>query len=232
MNKGIFIVGTDTDIGKTFISALIVKSFKEKGINAGYFKSVLSGARTEEEKLIPIDAEEVCNISGLDEDYNKMVSYTLKNPYSPHLASKIENVDIKIDKIIDDYNRMQSKYEYVVVEGSGGIVCPIKIKDKNIILLEDIIKNLKLSTIVVAKSELGTINHTTLTVKYLQSIGIEVKAIVLNKYNPHNIIHKDNKESIRVLTGIDNIVTMSVVDKKSSYGENFHELNMLISLIK
>lgn len=215
MKSGVFVTGTDTEVGKTFISSLLVKGLRDYGINAGYFKGVLSGAIEEDGKLIPEDAKEVCEISGLKEEYNNMVSYTLKNPYSPHLAAHIEEVDINIQKIIFDYKNMMNKYEFLVVEGSGGVISPIKIEGDEIILLEDIIRNLGLSTILVARSDLGTINHTMLTVKYLNSIGVEVKGIILNGYDEDNIIHKNNRKVIERLTGIKNMCTVSKMDKGS-----------------
>lgn len=215
MKSGVFVTGTDTEVGKTFISSLLVKGLRDYGINAGYFKGVLSGAIEEDGKLIPEDAKEVCEISGLKEEYNNMVSYTLKNPYSPHLAAHIEEVDINIQKIIFDYKNMMNKYEFLVVEGSGGVISPIKIEGDEIILLEDIIRNLGLSTILVARSDLGTINHTMLTVKYLKSIGVEVRGIILNGYDEDNIIHKNNRKVIERLTGIKNMCTVLKMDKGS-----------------
>lgn len=107
MKNGVFILGTDTDIGKTFISGLILKSLRDSGINAGYFKGVLSGAIKEKEqspkgdiriirpvlseetrekyKLIPGDCKFVCDVSGLEKNYKEMISYTLEHPFSPFL---------------------------------------------------------------------------------------------------------------------------------------------------
>ncbi len=215
MRSGIFVTGTDTEVGKTFVSSLLVKGLRDYGINAGYFKGVLSGAIEENGELIPEDAKEVCEISGLKEEYDNMVSYTLRNPYSPHLAAHVEEVDINIQKIIFDYEKMMDKYEFLVVEGSGGVICPIKIEGDEIILLEDIIRDLGLSTILVARSSLGTINHTMLTVNHLKSIGIEVRGIILNGYDEDNIIHKNNRKVIERLTGITNICTVSEMDKDS-----------------
>lgn len=231
MEKSIFITGTDTDVGKTFVTSLIVKTLRDNGVDAGYFKGALSGALKEGNKLIPGDAKDVCMVSGLKETYDNLVSYTLENAYSPHLAARVKGVDISIEKIKADYQKMKNKYELLIVEGSGGAICPIKINDEETILLEDIIKYLGLSTIVVARAGLGTINHTTLTIKYLESIGIKVKGIILNQYNPQNIIHRDNKETIRVLTGIDRILTIPFVEKEKIDVDSLINFDMLISLL-
>lgn len=230
MTKGIFITGTDTDIGKTFITAEIMKELRENNINATYFKSVLSGAEIEGDKLIPGDARKVCEASNLEKDYFNIVSYILKMPASPHLSARLENIDIKLDKIKNDFNKLKKKYDYIIVEGSGGIVCPIKLEDETI-LLEDIIKELKLSTIVVARAGLGTINHTCLTISYLKAKGIKVKGVILNEYNPQNVIHRDNADVIERLTGINIIARVSFVDKNSFPGDKIMEYKQFIELM-
>lgn len=222
MSKGIFITATDTDIGKTFVSALILKELRSRGINATYFKAALSGARKEKDNLVPEDAEYVCKISGVEEKYKNLVSYTLENAYSPHLASEIENVDISLDKIKEDYIKLKEKYEFILAEGSGGIICPLNLgKDK--LMLEDVVKELKLETIIVCKSGLGAINGAVLTFKYLESIGVNVRAIIMNRYDKNNIIHKDNKKVISNLTNISSIYTLE---------ENSNEISDINNLIK
>lgn len=204
-SKGIFITGTDTDVGKTYISAMIMKSLVKSNINATYFKAALSGADEIDNKLIPGDAKYVCDISGIDPNYDEMVSYTFKTAVSPHLASVIEDKEIKLEKIKYDFGNLSNKYEFILAEGSGGIVCPIKIDDNECILLEDIIKLLGFEVLVVARSSVGTINHTVLTVKYLEEKNIKIRGIILNEYDKNNIVHADNAKVIEKLTNI-NIV--------------------------
>lgn len=204
-SKGIFITGTDTDVGKTYISAMIMKSLVKSNINATYFKAALSGADEIDNKLIPGDAKYVCDISGIDPNYDEMVSYTFKTAVSPHLASVIEDKEIKLEKIKYDFENLSNKYEFILAEGSGGIVCPIKIDDNECILLEDIIKLLGFEVLVVARSSVGTINHTVLTVKYLEEKNIKIRGIILNEYDKNNIVHADNAKFIEKLTNI-NIV--------------------------
>lgn len=204
-SKGIFITGTDTDVGKTYISAMIMKSLVKSNINVTYFKAALSGADEIDNKLIPGDAKYVCDISGIDPNYDEMVSYTFKTAVSPHLASVIEDKEIKLEKIKYDFENLSNKYEFILAEGSGGIVCPIKIDDNECILLEDIIKLLGFEVLVVARSSVGTINHTVLTVKYLEEKNIKIRGIILNEYDKNNIVHADNAKVIEKLTNV-NIV--------------------------
>ncbi|MGL5414804.1 MAG: dethiobiotin synthase [Clostridium sp.] len=206
MNKGIFVLGTDTDMGKTFISALILKKLRLDLVKAVYFKGAISGAMDKNGELVPEDCQKVCEFAGVKPNFLKQVSYTLKNPYSPHLASRVENIKIDFKKIEKDFRRLQEEFDYILCEGSGGIICPISIEIGNEIMLEDIVKMTKLPVIIVSDSGLGSINKTVLTVNYGRQIGLEVKGIVLNKFDEENIIHRENKEVIKKLTGIKNIL--------------------------
>lgn len=201
MSKGIFITATGTDVGKTYISALIVKSMRETGLNCGYYKPALSGAEVASDgKIIPGDAAYVLKTAGINEDPENFVSYIYKSAVSPHLASEMENNPIKLDKIKSDFNRLKEKYEYILVEGAGGIVCPFNQREN--LMLPDVIKALGLDVIIVASAELGGINSAVLTVEYAQNHGINVKGIVLNKYDETSLMQRDNKKQIENITGI------------------------------
>ncbi|MEG0013032.1 MAG: dethiobiotin synthase [Cellulosilyticaceae bacterium] len=208
MSKGLFIVGTDTDVGKTYVTALLTKRLRESGVNVGYYKAVLSGGYYDGDELIPGDAKEVLETSGIDENYDECVSYILENPVSPHLAAQIEAVDIQLSKVLEDYQNLTKRYEYLSVEGSGGIICPIKLTETESILLEDIIRLLDIPTLVVARAGLGTINHTALTINYLRQKEIPIQGIILNGYDMDNVVHKNNKKVIERLTNIKVIATI------------------------
>ncbi len=164
-------------------------------------------------------------ISGLKESYENTVSYILEKPYSPHLASEVEKVSISMEKIKKDYKRLRDKYDFILCEGSGGIVCPISFSEKKL-MLEDIIKEFNLPIILVSNSGLGAINHTVLTISYLRNLGVRVKGIILNEFNKNNIIHRDNKKIIKELTGINNISTVPKIEDIKEY--DFNELNKVL----
>lgn len=209
VHKGLFVVGTDTDVGKTYICALIMKKLLSRGVRAVYFKGALSGAEEIEGKLIPGDAKYVCDVSGLKEDYDHMVSYSFKTPVSPHLASRLEGPEIFMRKMIEDHNNLCKQYDFILAEGSGGIICPIKITDTEKNFLEDIIKALGYEVVIVARSGVGTINHTCLTVNYLKSRDIPIKGIIFNKYDENHIAHRDNIQLIEKLTGVEILACVS-----------------------
>ena len=221
MTKGIFVTATGTDVGKTFVSALLVKKLRDFGLNCGYFKPALSGAELVDGKLVPGDCAYVLKTAGLTEVEPMLcASYVFKTAVSPHLAAQIEGCEIKKEKILQDFQHKKSEYDYLVTEGAGGIVCPFNMSDDNRILLEDVIKLLGLDVVVVASAELGTINYTYLTVHYLKSIGIEVKGIILNHYDENNIMCRDNLVQVEKLTGIKVLATVKDGEKDLRIDKN------------
>lgn len=195
MTKGLFVTATGTDMGKTYVTALIVKKLRESGISAGYYKAALSGA----ENIAESDAGYVKKISGIDQPDETLISYLYKNAVSPHLAAQIEGNPVEISKVSSDFERVCGLCGYVTVEGSGGIVCPIRKDEKTEIFLEDIIKTLGLATVVVADAGLGTINAVVTTVEYLKSRDIEVRGIILNNWQG-GLMQEDNVKMIEAIT--------------------------------
>ncbi len=211
MTKGIFITATGTDVGKTYTSALIVKSMRKMNINCGYYKPALSGAEILGDKIIPGDCAYVFKESGIDKNPMDYVSYVFKPAVSPHLAAEKENNPIKLEKIKNDFYRIKSEYDYLLVEGAGGIICPFNIEDN--LILPDVIKALDLDIIIVASAELGTINSTVLTIEYARQKGINVKGVILNKYNSNSEMQRDNLRQIEHLTGVKVIATVKENDE-------------------
>lgn len=202
MAKALYVIGTNTDIGKTYISALIVKALRQRNFKIGYYKPVLSGAIKTNSGLIPGDVKQVYEAGGLHGDYQQAVSYMFEPAVSPHLAFKMQNKAVDLSCILKDFYKYQNQYDYVLVEGCGGLICPISITEKNIVLQEDIIKLLNLQTILVIDAGLGTINHSLLTVYYAEQKKIIINGIIMNNYDSSNLVHQDNKKVIEELTGI------------------------------
>lgn len=199
MAKGIFIVGTDTDAGKTIVTAGLMHIMRSNGYTATYFKAALSGACEVGNKLIPGDTKIVSEVGSLKEDYENITPYVYKTAVSPHLASKLEENPINLDVIKEKFNYLKEKYDYIIMEGSGGILCPLIDDEKGIYGLENLIKDLNMGVILVARAGLGTINHTVLTVKYIESLGINIKGIIMNNYI-NNLLCNNNIEMIEKIT--------------------------------
>ncbi len=211
MAKGIFIVGTDTDVGKTVVTAGLLHILRSKGHRAIYFKGALSGAIEDGNKLIPGDTDLVSQVSGLKETYENITPYIFKTAISPHLAAQIEDKPIDLNIIKAKFEKLKEKYDFIIAVGSGGIICPLINRDEEIYTLGDLIKDLNMSTVVVARGGVGTINHTVLTVKFIESMGIKVKGIIINNYED-NYITKDNIKVIEKLTGISIVGKFKTID--------------------
>lgn len=192
MSKNLFITGTGTDVGKTYISALIVKKLRQAGYNVGYFKAAASGnERGDTGEIIPMDAKIVKDISGIDDALCDMVPYSYEAAVSPHLACRMEGRPVDMGVVSEYYKRLCAKHEYITMEGSGGILCPIVI-DSHELWLEDIIKAFAMPCIIVADAGLGTINHTVLTAEYMRSRDIKTMGVILNHYKANDIMISDN----------------------------------------
>ena len=218
-SKAIFVTATGTDVGKTYVSALLVKKMREFGYNCGYYKPALSGAvKLSDGSLLPGDCDFVLKMSGLLEKPIDCVTYCFEEAVSPHLAAERQGVKIEAIKIKEDFVRISDKYDYLVVEGAGGITCPFNLKEETL-LLPDVIKALDMDIIIVADGGLGTINSALLTVEYAKSHNLNIKGIVLNNYDVNNFMHVDNKLQIEHLTGIKVLSTVSKSEKNLNISE-------------
>ena len=203
LSKGLFVVGTGTDIGKTYVTGLLLKYIRDNGYNATYFKAALSGAiKDENDSLVPGDAVEVLTMVGLEEDTDFLVPYIYETAVSPHLASQIEGNPVDLGVVKDAYEKVSQKYDYIVMEGSGGIVCPIRYEGKdneNNIMLEDIIKHLGLDVILIADAGLG--NSIVTTVEYLKNRNVHVCGIIMNNYKDE-LMENDNIKMVEDLCDV------------------------------
>ena len=197
MGKGLFITGTDTDVGKTYVTALLVKTLRKAGFDVGYYKAAISGAPTVAES----DAGFVNRFAGINEPEDMILSYLYQNAVSPHLAARIEGNPVEKEVILKAWERVTKAYSYVTMEGSGGIMCPIRHDEKAVYYLEDIIQWLHLPVLVVANAGLGTINHVVTTCEYIKNRHIPVKGILLNHWKG-GIMEEDNVKMIEEITGV------------------------------
>ncbi|MEW6171175.1 MAG: adenosylmethionine--8-amino-7-oxononanoate transaminase, partial [Candidatus Omnitrophota bacterium] len=189
--KGIFISGTDTEVGKTYVSCLLTKALRQKGISVGVMKPI--------------------QCSGSDSDFliranNSKIDKKLVNPYflklsvAPIVAFKKEKIKFNKDKILKAFNILSQRYDFVIVEGVGGLVVPIT-EDY---FVTDLIKDLGLDLVIVSRPGLGAINHTLMSVNLARNHGIDVRGIVINnlKKNKSGLAEKTNPEIIENLTKI------------------------------
>ena len=220
MSKGLFITGTGTDVGKTYVTGLIVKKLHKAGKKAAYYKAAMSGNEKDEQgRLIPGDAVAVKKISNIEQDTDSMCPYVYENAVSPHLASRIEGNPVVMEKVINSYEELKPEYEYITVEGSGGILCPICF-DEAKIQLEDVIQEMKLPCLIIADAGLGTINGVVLTYEYMKQKGIECKGIIFNHCHPGDVCEEDNRFMCEYMTGLKVLAFVQDGDTELSIDEN------------
>jgi len=221
MSKNIFITGTGTDVGKTYVTGLILKKLNESGRNAAYFKAAMSGnERCDDGSLIPGDALFVKTVSGISQPLDEMCPYIYETAVSPHLASRIEGNPVELKKVTDAFNAVSERYDFVTMEGSGGILCPLRYDDTKI-QLEDVIRALDLSCLIVADAGLGTINSVVLTVEYMKAKGIAVKGIIFNNYHRGDAMEGDNLGMCEELTGVKVIACVEPNDDEINIDADF-----------
>lgn len=202
MSKALFVTGTGTDTGKTYVTGLIVKKLQEAKKNPAYYKAAMSGNdRRPDGTLIPGDALAVQTMSGIDQSLTSMCPYVYEHAYSPHLASRLEGNPVVMDVVAHGFADVTAVYDYVTVEGSGGILCPICF-DEARIQLEDVVKELHLSSILIADAGLGTINSVVLTAEYMKTHGLPLKGIIFNHYHPGDVMEDDNIFMCEHMTGL------------------------------
>lgn len=185
-----FITGTDTNVGKTIISAWLSYHLK-----ASYWKPVQSGA---------IEGSDSITVSNLSDTKTLPEAYSLKAPLSPHLAAAMEGIEINLDKIV--FPIIDSP---LIIEGAGGVLTPLNTQHTML----DLISYLKVPAIVVARSTLGTINHTCLTLDALRSYSIPVAGVIMNgPFNPGNKQAIEHFGKTKVLAEIE---PMSLLTKET-----------------
>jgi dethiobiotin synthetase len=197
--RGIFITGTDTDVGKTWVAAGLTAALRQRGVKAVYFKPVQSGCPREDGRLIPTDAGLARTLAGLTEPLEVLTPIALELPLAPGVAAAQAGVEIDLEPIAAGLRDLAGRYEFLVVEGAGGLYVPLV---GTHFLVLDLIRWLNFPLAVVAQSGLGTINHTVLTVKAAQAAGVTVAGVILNRYpEKPGLAAATNPGVIEALTG-------------------------------
>jgi dethiobiotin synthetase len=199
MAKGIFITGTDTGIGKTIVSAGLSLALKARGIKVGVMKPVATGCLGENGKLYSSDA--VYLFEAAENEYAPLTSpVRFRNPIAPSIASIYEQKAVRLDLIRRAYKELCSHYDFVIVEGIGGILVPLK---KNY-LVANMIREMELPVLIVSHVSLGAINHTLLTVDAALMRGFLIKGIIFNRAPlvNYSLAELTNPRVIHELTGI------------------------------
>jgi len=207
--KSLFITGTDTDVGKTYITAGLAVTFRKMGIDVGVMKPFAAGTPQKkgyksEDIVILSKAAQACDPENLVNPQFFLI------PASPYTAWKNLKTKPKISTILSSFKKLSKLHDVLLVEGMGGIMTPI-LKDYYI---TNLIKEMKIPTVIVTRSRIGTVNHTIMTCKMCEKYKIPVKGIIINNFDdgyPVTELKRDlqNLTGIKVLGSIPFIKNMS-----------------------
>lgn len=198
-----FVTGTDTGIGKTVVSAMLTKA-----LNATYWKPIQAGLEEE------TDTEFVKRTTAFAASQIMPERYRLQTPMSPHGAAAIDGVEIALN----DFSLPEYSTDHLVVEGAGGLMVPIN--DEKMII--DLISHLNLPVVLVARSTLGTLNHTFLSLEALRKRDIPILGVVMNGPK-HESNYKAIKQygNINILAEIDTIDPINASSLQAAFTRNF-----------
>ncbi len=174
--QGLFITGTDTDVGKTYVACGIANELRERGIDVGVMKPVETGCRSKKGVLVPADALALAQAAAVKDPLDLVNPYRFRNPLAPAVAASLEGNAVRIERIRKAFRELQKRHGSLLVEGAGGILVPLTRKLSFI----DLAKMLDLPVLVVARPGLGTINHTLLTLAALRTHGVPIAGVVIN----------------------------------------------------
>lgn len=184
------VVGTDTGIGKTFVTAGLVGWLREVGIDARAVKPAQTG--------YPPDDDAAWVREACGDDRAGTCIERLEPPLAPRVAAEVTDTDLSYEGIRSGVAEELEAAEVGVVEGIGGLRVPLA-GDREVI---DLVADLELPAVVVARSDLGTLNHTALSVEALRRRGVSVSAVVANEYEADSVAERTNPDEIEAMTGV------------------------------
>jgi len=199
MNRGFFITGTDTGVGKTVVAAALAIVLRESGWDVGVFKPVASGCVRRREGLVSEDAEFLAKAAEAPETLEEISPVRFEEPLAPTVAAARAGVETDLEPMWEAWRRLRDAHEILLVEGIGGILCPVT----PAMSVADLAKEFRLPLLVVARSTLGTINHTALVIEAARARNLAVAGVVINRYNHESpdLAEMTSPDEIQRVTG-------------------------------
>ncbi|MGV7221778.1 MAG: dethiobiotin synthase [Nitrospinales bacterium] len=210
--KGIFITGTDTDIGKTVVTTCLLAALKNRGLSVGIMKPIETGVDPECNSIANSDAKFLHQVSGNKNSPKEVCQYRFKTAASPLQAALEDDVDPVDEKIIlKAYSQLAEKHDLVLVEGIGGLLVPIR---ENYLVV-NLIVDLQIPIIVVSPFKLGAINHTLLTLEIAGKYGVQVKGLIYNPLDNPETTCKSQEKIIEQFSGIKSLGECPFIEQLS-----------------
>lgn len=195
--RGIFVTGTGTGVGKTFVGAALAALLKERGLDVGVMKPAETGVADPEAPCYSADAALLAAAARVDDPPDLIVPYRLREPLAPAVAAELEGRKISAEVVLSAYAELRRRHEFLIVEGAGGIAVPFN-EDLD---MAGLAQALDLPLLVVSPVGLGAINECVLTVEYAR--GLEILGVLLNlRREVPDIAERTNPDIIARLTGL------------------------------
>lgn len=193
MKKNLYITGTDTDAGKTWVSTEILKALSAAGIKSLGMKPLASGCEMTSAGLRNDDALKLQNASSIKLPYELINPIALREATAPEIAAKIDAVEISLEPILDAYEHLQTQADVVLIEGVGGWLAPLSEKYDQV----DLVRALQCDVVLVIGLKLGCINHSRLTQLALQQAGIHCIGWIAAETDPNLLFADDYFEALQ-----------------------------------
>jgi len=193
MSGGWFIAGTDTGVGKTRVAQILLTALAAQGQRAIGMKPVASGCRQTPNGLRNEDAESLLASSGVTADYIDVNPYAFEPAVAPHLAAQAAGLEIRVEAILDHFERLRRLAPWVVVEGVGGWLAPLGPR----LTMAEVAQSLRLPVILVVGLRLGCLNHALLTTEAIRHRGLILAGWVANQIDPHMAMAEENVSTLR-----------------------------------
>ena len=195
--KSLFVTGTDTDVGKTYVTAGLAVSLRKSGVDVGGMTPFAAGLK-QKTGFKSEDVEILANASEVNDPENLINPQFFPIPASPYTAWKNLKIKPKVNSILSSFKELKKIHEMILVEGMGGIMTPI-LKDY---FVSDLIKDMKIPSVIVCRTKVGTINHTIMTIKMCGKYRIPLRGIIINDFDSDGYNVKELTRDLKSLTGI------------------------------
>lgn len=193
--NGLFVTGTDTEIGKTYVSSLLIKTIAEQNIKVVGMKPVASGAIKVDGVLKNEDALALINASNVNAEYENINPYVFEPAISPHIAAEQAGVEINLNKIKKHFEQLKNIADVIVVEGVGGWHAPLSSHTHTTVA--DLAGTLKLPVILVVGLRLGCLNHALLTAQAIRQSGLQLAGWIANHLEESFPVAEENIETLK-----------------------------------
>ena len=206
MGQGIFITGTDTGVGKTFVACALAAQLRASGYRVGVMKPAETGCALDDGKIVPQDARALKTAAACAVPLEEVCPYQFREPVAPSVAAEREGRQVDVDRLINIYGEISAAHDLTLVEGAGGLMVPLL----GSYTYADFARVVKLPVLIVAANKLGALNHLLLTIEGAYSKGLTVLGYVLNSVERvPSLAAETNREALFSLTAVPCLAELS-----------------------